>query len=1269
MRKEGAAHRIHVVVIDWTPEAMPDLLVFLAAADEVSLAWARRHQPGLVAPMRKAFEALQRCGHRFEEAKTRVAEGLVPALVSHESAKRALKRSYFAAFRDRDHALRTFRQVITPLAPARISVDRTSSLDRLDQQLLSLKPAQMVVVLGEEGVGKTWFVADYWRSRAPDAFFVLITSQTAFSADLKEGKHLAEHAIRSALYGAGVPAGFEDPWPRKPSKKRPILVVLDGLNERPSLAWRSIIREMRGFLDQIGGKLILTCRPRFWAVELESIFAEESRLLLLPGFDDDEFEQAMRSIGRDPGEIAPALRGDLRNPRLFSLAANLLSEFKDGAAVTRERVLWHYWRHRKSERDDIALSDQQFKALLTENAEAARKEIVDARRKPDTLRGAGMPTPADVSGLNFSGSAQQIYADLNDVVTSQFFRPNERGFEDRYVFVADKLWFALGLRLAVAILEEFHPDDDLHLTADRIAKFIEPLSQMDVAADILAAAFAVSAMHPRMAKDLSATFLIELIEQRNRFGDGVSRCRQVALAHAIDVPHAYIVAADYGVQQKPYFDEWIVDALRRVTNNEKSRPTVVTDAIHRWLSNVAQPRRYPPPRIFQMSIDPDDSVSEFGAVRPTIGLALRILAGVRWKQFAADLERLVADGSRPAEVALVAWFDILDSTGVASGRLAGAVAAEIMAGEQPSAEPYASNNHLKYLLTQLRTLASASVTQNCDGDALDGRREGLIEQEHEVILSPDTFEKPWNIAYCPSLAAGLDKSWDDAFLAMYNAHSLPSDPGEVFHALWENRVLDQPISQRATYLSRFSVDSDEKLSILSATAPIDLDDTAGALICEAASDISRLRSVLEFLQRLERLNLDAIAQDCLVSIIRDPARGTALRRLAVEVAQRCVNAGVARRLAATSWSPLEEDGDLSIPGSNLLAQAVDETGIYSRIRSRLAPSSLALVIEFVSPEDLELAAGDLGSAIDASCDNAISTGVTNEPAGLILASHGGASLQYLGTLTLNGALRLGREQPDRVRGWAGKFERAFENLTRSDALETFAYSILPAYAAVDPALAGRHLRILCDRGIQANAHENRQGTIEHVRIRRAMSLPQDPLIDAQIIRLLRAMPDDESLSIAVEAACEGGREKWLKDFVLQEGANGTLRAVALARYLAALAGFSTGSISGRGSPFLDAVEARAAALEADRSRFLALRATVSGAVASERLQTEMRLFDALTGYHTDLAPTDDGDYEKMLCSRLILAREESKNRLSSTLFGLAAPPSWLVYGNDVARTY
>jgi hypothetical protein len=1232
----------HVAFVDWAPQSMPTLLVLLASVPEVTLDWLASNAPSLVREFEEAFRKLRGAEAAFFECSKTLLDDIVPVYASLASAKKALQETYLRAFADPTMARRLFGQELAPLRSDRPLVERRAMLQEVDKKLHHLGAKQFFVILGDEGVGKSWIAAEYWRRFAQDHLLLILPSYEFSDAQQHGGATgRLDQALRTGAGFGGNPkdspfAPMIDRWSRAKDPRRKLLVVLDGLNERPSAPWTRIIDDLISVLEMIGGRLIVTCRPRFWHREIANRMEFASyEELEIRGFDDDEFAEAMRLLGRSPGEFSPELRGDLANPRVFSLAVDLLGSLSGGGIVTKERVLWEYWRRRSVERVSVELNDFDFRDLLIRHAETAWNAIKDHSRAPARFR---YPTEADARAIAERAS-EKILADLHDVATGRFFQP-ATDIDGRYfTFVPDKLWYALGLRLAYMAAGFIDENKDAAPLREQTAALIEPFSEMDVATDIVAAAFAVTALYPSMRRHLAPLFLGELIDLRNRQNDLALRLRNHVLAYVNEAPEAYLEVAERNE------DPLVIEALRRViVKNGTGRPVIIA-AVGDWLRHESVLSR-----LHHETSRTGDAGNGTSSANLFL-LAMHIISGISRLALPGLIAAAPEDRARE-DLNLARWFFALDQTGDPPNLFTRCL---------PEADPPEPN------MDHIYPLASNEPLQCVVDQWL--KRPGNETALHAVDHDRSLFERRWNLSLAPSLLAWVPTGANHALAAVHNAMVSNSDPGEVLLQLVEARVLSIPPEHRIKFLLQFTRPVDAGVSSLPSEPALPLGVGIGRRYLSAALqeagwpelDLEHAEILcfsLDFLRRVSDLDIDSECACALASIISDANSPASVRQCAIDLALQLRERVIARRLVDSDWLPIEEQQlDTSLHGSDLIAMTLHEVGTYGKVRDRLATNALATAIETVHDDDLMDVVDDLDRLLGERLISA--------------DSYGEEGAVYIRVLTQRASERLGRATPAKLAAWCERLRSHFERTPDDKELGDFAWSLLPGCAIADIELAANYLAFLISWHVEATGHDSLQVTVPHLWIGRAMRMPRSPSIDRELERLIEGAPDDDTLLLIVDAALAGDRRSWLEEFIRRDVVCPKVARAARARYLAALWGLKVDPVSGRGSALLDAVERKAVHIETQRDRLnSALVAWQQAVTERARFAAEVDLFDSIGRYFVEIPPAPGhGDLGVLLAARIARALAEGPDGVNASLFGLALPPAWMVLANVPPRLH
>lgn len=205
------------------------------------------------------------------------------------------------------------------------------------------KERRPFALLGDEGDGKSWAVAAWLVGKIQGGFSVPVVYVSATRVPAPDLKVILATALDKSL-----PAFSQRGWPTddycaadgRPTPR--FLLVLDGLNERPSEDWRRVVGECLAAPWRDSLAVIFICRTVYWDRHLESFDGEAVRHVL-PPYDDGELQQALRLAGRRKEDFGPDILKLMSKPRYFKLAVRYAGQIEQGGA-TLERLLLEDWR-------------------------------------------------------------------------------------------------------------------------------------------------------------------------------------------------------------------------------------------------------------------------------------------------------------------------------------------------------------------------------------------------------------------------------------------------------------------------------------------------------------------------------------------------------------------------------------------------------------------------------------------------------------------------------------------------------------------------------------------------------------------------------------------------------------------------------------------------------------------------------------------------------------------------------------------------------------
>ena len=500
--KFGKESAISTLILDWSENDLPPLAVALALASEKVRNFLRNHiTPESLTKAEDALAAVEK-DSAFESHAERIRAILRDPTLGMDTARQANTKWLTETFSSRQLARHRFGQ---PLAPGDAVNRVVHSRDNLVAELspfLTGEPSEKILcVLGGEGNGKSWLVAQSWLS-VEEKPLMVVMNPNAF-ADTAEQNDFQELLITTLIKqtGSQIISSIKEKWRRvfsqwqnRVPKEVRVVVLLDGLNQRPEKKWARIVEEFSDVLNQIGGQLIVTVRTQYYQDRVQSSllpdyldYKEKKKEVEIQEWTDCERDGILADCGIVAANLHPKVAASLRNPRLLGIALELL----EGAAITRleelnvSRLLFEHIR--MSERD--ASSPQpvhEFMLRLRKHAEEVISRI-QASQEDDLIVFDHDPDT------------------LNEVADGRFFHSLE-GDPTRYTLEENGLTLALGFAVIDCLKGAPRNKRDLY---DALGKVIDPIAALDRTANVILSALTVTCIrndNPKFATALIRVF-------------------------------------------------------------------------------------------------------------------------------------------------------------------------------------------------------------------------------------------------------------------------------------------------------------------------------------------------------------------------------------------------------------------------------------------------------------------------------------------------------------------------------------------------------------------------------------------------------------------------------------------------------------------------------------------------------------------------------------------------------------------------------------------
>lgn len=228
------------------------------------------------------------------------------------------------------------------------------------------------VLLGEEGDGKSWALASWIGSRLclseSQIPVVFISATKIGSSDLIAEMGKALESSTSTVAQPDWCKRLQFILKETSAAGPKIVLVLDGLNERPSFDWRSAFDQIRisPFADSVA--VLGSCRTGYWRDHLEREYGAAVCLWQLPPFDEQELDEALIRHNLSRNAFSDRILQLVAKPRYFDMAVRLKDRMAAaGDDVTVDRLIYEDWRDKEERKRGFStqISHADFHAIIS----------------------------------------------------------------------------------------------------------------------------------------------------------------------------------------------------------------------------------------------------------------------------------------------------------------------------------------------------------------------------------------------------------------------------------------------------------------------------------------------------------------------------------------------------------------------------------------------------------------------------------------------------------------------------------------------------------------------------------------------------------------------------------------------------------------------------------------------------------------------------------------------------------------------------------------
>lgn len=344
---------------------------------------------------------------------------------------------------------------------------------------------------GEEGNGKSWVAAACAKRICDDYNAIVFWLDSDQWCNAKSIEDILEIGFQILEWAEEVKI-------KKLMRKallrweHPLLIVLDGVNERESIyAAKSFLAEYFTHKEIFSHRIriLLTTRPLEKSSGYEANMWDGCIRFSVSWFNDDELNRAIRRFDPDLSlnDISLSLKSVARIPRYFHTCMKLKERFHSFGNVTKEVVLWEDLKSK------IENTDHQIRENL------GWKDIQDAEEiLAELARGADFKDC-------YTGEAKLSLEFLNKCFDSKYSEIRQDLVEQRIASKAGPLnallndhHLVLGWALYLNCLLSDIPQEDLRTIIDIIRCKLEPIPSEDRRTEALFVALQLSALKDRI---------------------------------------------------------------------------------------------------------------------------------------------------------------------------------------------------------------------------------------------------------------------------------------------------------------------------------------------------------------------------------------------------------------------------------------------------------------------------------------------------------------------------------------------------------------------------------------------------------------------------------------------------------------------------------------------------------------------------------------------------------------------------------------------------
>lgn len=390
------------------------------------------------------------------------------------------------------------------LDPNRGCIPRLRYDARLDQWYAQ---RQSAVLVGDEGLGKTWLFLSWWHARATaESGLPLTVFVPAKEVGQESLLELLARLLEKRLKHDSVQF-----WHRRIAqwlKLRPdgpqIILMIDGINQHwQKRDWANLLQP--AFDDELSGRIsiVMSSWPDHWndLQKLAPLTPRPSEIAV-ERFDDGELEALLAAHGLRRESFGIAVLELMKVPRISALAITRHKALVASGDITPERLAVEDWKHRIDLRgEQLALNDAEFQGFVAELGSQLQSSINDTILTRHNV--------FERLGRDSGKERADLLSTVAELIAGRWLVPTGQPHQFRVnPYLAP---FALGL----ALVHQLRPTTDDAAANTIIAEFIDSFKGQSLGVRILRAAVTAGLLDSAVSRPARRALLTRWISEQN----------------------------------------------------------------------------------------------------------------------------------------------------------------------------------------------------------------------------------------------------------------------------------------------------------------------------------------------------------------------------------------------------------------------------------------------------------------------------------------------------------------------------------------------------------------------------------------------------------------------------------------------------------------------------------------------------------------------------------------------------------------------------------